>query len=538
MKQSVRVFERWGQGSSAAGDAETSEYNSENAQVYENGTLGPRPGWKRIVDTAGTRVFNQETDSLRGIVWFQETDADEHMALAFYDTSGSAHKFDILNLATNTWVAGQTLSDQGGGGTSFYPPRFDDVAKTLMSNDGTILTIIGPHILIASASSIGTVAAITTADGDARVATRYRERTYYWAISGAPGRIYYSEAADFSTVGASSSFPINVDVDSYAGAPVGVWSVKNALLIAAKDNRWLVLTGTSPENGTLRELGIDVVPVHGSAAVVDNQVFFLNPSGLGLVVATPSFVEPDQLRYLSPLAYPGSTEQRPTNNFMPLTGVGDDVNGNLFLPGRNLADDDNIVAVERINGVFNLSRWVTDTAPQDIVFTRGRPGEMYAAADLGTSWHLYSRDHTLNRPANSGDTKSVSLKNEANTDGGSDVVVDLGEVVGDQGTIIRPIKVVLDLDYWKGGTYTTPELKVDATVLGTESTTPEHSMAQQNVPAVDIWADTSGNAPYRRRVPVALPNTPFGTRFRVRLTFDNLAIDTVQVYYETQQDPR
>jgi len=535
MKRSVRTYSEWRQGSSASADPGSSEYNSENAQVYENGSLGPRPGWKAISDSAGTRVFDPATDSLLGLSWYQETDAAEYLAVVF-DDAGTA-KFDTLPLASPTWAAGQTLTDLATGADNLYPPNYDDTAKVLTSFDGSILSSLGPHLLFATASSIGTVAAITTADGDARSVTVNRERAYYWGINARPGRIYYSNAADFSTVESTSSFDTNADVDSYAGAPTGAWSVKNALLIACKDNRWLVLTGASPDTGSLKELGQDVAPIHGTATIVDNQLWFLSPTGHGLVVATPSFVESETLRHMSPLAYPGSSLARPNNSFMPQSAVGDDINGNLMLPGRLTGDNDEIVAVERVNEVFNLSRWDTDTAPQDIVFSGGRPNEMYAAADLGTSWAFYSRDHTLNRPANSGDSKSVSLANEANTASGTDVVVDLGEVSAPGGKIVRPIKVVLDIDYWKGGNYSAPELAVDATVLGTESTTPEDSIVQQTVTTTG-WADTSGDSPYKRRVPVALPNTQFGTKFRIRLTYDNIALDSVQVYYDEQDDPR
>lgn len=534
MKRSVRTYSEWRQGSSASADPASTEYNSENAQVYENGSLGPRPGWKAISDSAGTRVFDPATDTLRGVLWYQETDADEALAAIFYD---GAHKFDVMPLATNTWAAGQTLSDLGGGGANWYPPQFDDSVKTKSMFDGSNMSSIGPHLLFVDSSSIGTVTAITTADGDARIVVINRERAYYFGISSKPGRIYYSDAADYSTVGATSSFDTNADVDSYAGAPVDAWSVKNALLIACKDNRWLVLTGASPDTGSLKELGHDVAPIVGTATTVDNQLWFLSPTGHGVVVATPSFVESETLRHLSPLAYPGSSLARPNNSFMPQSAVGDDINGNLMLPGRLTGDGDEIVAVERVNEVFNLSRWDTSTAPEDIVFSKGRPNEMYAAADLGSAWGFYSRNHTLNRPANSGDSKSVSLANEANTASGTDVVVDLGEVSAPGGKIVRPIKVVLDIDYWKGGNYSAPELAVDATVLGTESSTPEDSIVQQTVTTTG-WADTSGDTPYKRRVPVALPNTQFGTKFRIRLTYDNLAIDNVQVYYDEQDDPR
>lgn len=535
MKRSIRSYNEWGQGSSASADPAKTEYNSVNGQVYSNGTLGPRPGWKEISTSAGGRVHDPSADALKSVLWYQETDAAEALAVVFLD--GSTFKFDILPLATTTWAAGQTLPDVAAIG-SMYPPQFDDTDKVISSFDGSIASALGPHLVFATASSIGTVAALNTADGDARSVAINRERAYYWGVNSKPGRVYFSDAADFSTVGSTSSFDVNADVDSYAGAPTGLWSIKNAVLIACKDNRWLVLTGASPENGSLKELGHDVVPVHGTGAVIDNQLWFLSPTGQGIVVATPSFVEAETYARLSPLAYPGSTESRPNNSFMPQSAVGDDVNSNLFLPGRKLSDGADILAVERVSKVFNLSKWTLNGTCQDIVFSNGRPNELYAAIDSNAaSYAIYSRNHTLNRPANSGDSKSVSLQNEAGTASGSEVVVDLGEIVAPNGKIVRPVKVVLDIDYWKGGNYSAPELKIDATVLGTEATTPQDVLAQQSVTTTG-WADISGNTAFKRRVPVALPNAQFGTRFSVRITYDNLALDTVQVYYDEQDDPR
>lgn len=533
MRQGARTFNKWRQGSSASGDPDVTEYNSENAQVYENGTLGPRPGWREITPSGGSRTSAESTDPARGLMWYQESDGDEHLMVIFRDTSdGNSWKFDTFDLATETWSTGQTLADVASGAFSLYPNDYPFSALLTALFDGSILSAIGPHILLADASSPGTVAAVTTADGDAREVTVNRERAYYWGIASTPGRVYFSEAADYANIGAANSFDVNADKDSYAGAPIGMWSVKNALLIAMKDNRWATLTGASPENGSFKELGRDVVPVHGTATVVDNQVFFLSPTGAGVVIATPGFVEAESLRYLSPLAHPGGTEDRPSNDFWPKHSVGDDTNGFLFLPGLLGSDLDQLLAVERTNGVFNLSRWDMGPDVTDVVFSRGRPNEMYAVLDFGTDWDFYSRNHTLNRPGNSADSKSRSL-----TDEGSSVVVDLGEIVASQGMRVRPTKVVIDAQYWKGGSYDDPSIAVDCTILGTEGGSPEDVLPQAS-PATTSWGNSTGNEPSQRRISIPLPQGQFGTRFRTRLTFDNLALDAVEVQYEETEDAR
>ncbi len=486
-------------------------------------------------------MWDASADAPNGWVWYLETDDDERLALIFDDAG--TKKYDTLDPDTPSWSAGGSLTNLGTPGTGLIagnlnPANFDDNGKYPCWNDGSRYTSLGSYLTVSTSTTIGTPAAVNTTDGYGIGAVIYRERAYYWGFNTKPGRIYYSDPADYSTVGATSSFDVNADVDSYAGAVVGMWSIKNALLIATKDNRWMVLTGTSPENGTLRELGKDTVPVLNTAAIVDNELFFLNPTAKGVVVATPSFVEARALEYLSPTAYPASTQSRPATNYMPQMAIGDEVTRSLFLPARNISNAADLVAVERVNDTWNLSRWDIDAVtPGDVFFTRGRPGQMWALVTNTTDFVPLSRDFTLNRPANSGDSRSQALGSESYVTGGSSVVVDLGEIEAGEGKILRPVKVVLDLDYWKGGNYSDPELAVDADILGTESDTSTDTLAQQTV-TVTSWANTSGDLPARRRVPVALPQGQFGTAFRIRLTYDNLALDSVVVYYDEQDDPR
>ena len=117
------------------------------------------------------------------------------------------------------------------------------------------------------------------------------------------------------------------------------------------------------------------------------------------------------------------------------------------------------------------------------------------------------------------------------------MIVDLADVVASGGKIVRPTKIVLDIDYWKGGSYNDPALDIDVTTYGVDAASPEEAMTQQSV-STTSWSNSSGFAPLGRRVAVALPQGNFGSRFRVRLTTDNIAYDSVQVYYDEQEDPR
>ncbi len=535
-----RTYSDWRQGSSGTLDPARTEYNSVNAQIYENGTLGVRPGWKLYSLTDGTKVFVDTTDQIRSLVWYRESDADERLALVFDDAG--TQKYDVLNLDTTTWASGGSV-DNTADTTFIDDDEFRDPWKIPTWNDGFILTSIGAYLSIANSTTIGTPTSINTADGYAAAASIYRERAYYWGFAGKPGRVYYSDAGDYTTVGATSFFDVNIAVSTYAGAVTGMWAIKNALVIVRKDHRWLVLTGTSPENGSLREMGHDVTPDFNTATVVDNQLYFLSPTAQGVIVATPSFVDSQELGFLAVKAIPASTAKRPDVGFTPHPAVGDEVTRSLFLPGSDSYSSSNVIhAVERVNDVFNLSRWISDM--QDACyFTNGLSGVMWCVLDRSdNTWGFYSRDYTLNRPGKSDDTRSVALTLEpaAGADGDR-AVVDLGEQRAAQGTVIRPTKVILDIDYWKGGNYSDPILKIDATIFGTGLTndaTPEDTLTQEVQDMVAVWGDTPGDLPYKRRVAVVLPHGQFGTRFRIRVTYDNIALDVVDVYYEEQNDTR
>lgn len=546
----VRTYSRWASGSSAAASDSVGEYNSVNAQVYENGNLGPRPGWKEIGEGAFS-TFVPGTDTLQSIQWYRETGGVERrrLLLNFWDDSGSHDEYEVLNLNSNTWSAGAAIASLPSS-SDFQALEHDDSDSQVTSFDGQSLLTFGGYVTVVGSTNIGTPLILNTPDSYPLGATAYRERFYYWGFVTNPGRIYYSVAANYANwddgtqagnatwTSALSFFDISYDTTTKVGAVIGVWSVKNALIIARKDARWLVLTGTSPDNGTLRELGRDQVPNWNSACVVDNELYFLDTTGKGIVIATPSFVEATQLDYLSPTAYPSSTAERPDRLFSPREAVGDEVTSDIFLPAReSTGDSPNLVAAERINQSWNLSKWTWATTGLDVSFTAARPNEMYAMIAEASDAPVFSRNLTLNRPANSGDDSSVALSLEANTASGTDVIVDLATIEAEDSKLLRPVKVVIDIDYWKGGNYSAPTLAIDSTVEGIEADTPIDTSAQIVVDPSG-WDSSVGDLPLSRRVSRALPQLQFGSSAFVRLTFNNLALYRVRVYYESIDDVR
>mgnify|MGYP003650916584 FL=1 len=241
VKRGVRRFDKWSSGSGGSRDLDTVEYNSVNGQVYENGTFGPRPGWKDFATTDGTRVSAPASDDIVGFQWFRGTNNSESVIVGFADaTDGTDFKYDTVALSSGAYSSGATVEVDHSYSTKFHPPEFDSFPMWNTWNDGFSLTALGPYLAVAGTSTPGTF----TASGvpPSRVASVvYRDRTYAYGIESFPGRIYYSDAADYTTYQTASFFDVN-------GAVTGMWPVKNALLIARKDDRWMVLTGVSPEN--------------------------------------------------------------------------------------------------------------------------------------------------------------------------------------------------------------------------------------------------------------------------------------------------
>ena len=613
MARKVRTFDKWRQGSGGSMDPGVVDYNSTNAQVYENGSLGERPGWKTL-STTGTETFATGADYLRGLQWARSIDDTGFLFRIFSDNSAAGVRtYDLLDLSDLTWEAGTTITYTSTTSVT-QPPNQQARNKILTWNDGFTATGVGPYIFgsdetepdatntrlivaddhiidvdsttvftvrdaAAMGLAVGSVIDIYESDGSSRAtnrtvtalvgnlvtintlvtglaatdlimfdgsslpsaltwagSTRYRERVYYWGLGANPGRIYYSDAADPLHVQTLAFFDVSIDQAAEIGAVTGLYAIQNALIITRKDDKWLVLTGTSPENGTLRELGVDPVPDFRSGAVVDNSLYFLNRSGKGVHIGTPSSVDNDSLRHLSPLAYPGSTFERPYNDFLPLGEAADDVNSSAALYAR-VRDGDTIYGAEMVNGVWTLTNGFLDGVTwTDFVYTSGDIGRMYASYfdEAGGGHEVLSRDYTLNRPARSADSWSVALASEEGT---SAMLVRLGETDAGEGKIVRPVKVVLDIDYWKGGTYTAPSLSIDAVVMGTESAASEDTIATQTVTTTG-WGNTTSNYPKKRRVPVVLPNAQFGTSFYVEITGGTIALNSVQVYYDEQEDPR
>ncbi len=323
-----------------------------------------------------------------------------------------------------------------------------------------------------------------------------------------------------------------------------MWPVRNTLLIARRDGTWLLLQGSSPDDGTMTELGQYRVPEPGlSGVILDNQLWYLSKRGRGLNSATPGSVDTETMEHIQPTRNPQATTNPPTQqNLRPVV---DTDNRFLFLPARYTrgATQTTVAATEFINGVYTTSHWATPatTDSEGLDFTGGINGRLYAGFRDSTDWEFYCRDFTLNRPARTtGEDWSVS----AVTEGYTTAYATFPEIKAGAGTQIRPVRLVIELDYWNAANFDPPLIDATINVLGVAgSAASEVSVtwaadvgtSAEGEPA---WTTSTGVLPLRRTVQHYFTPGVWGSSISVALNFNSIAIRRMIVEYEERPLPR
>ena len=185
VKKGVRKFDNWTSGSGGAIDLDVAEYNSVNAQVYESGNLGPRPGWKELAQTNNPATFARDTtDVVNAFQYWVETSGHEYGLMVWTDFSASnAVLTSEFDLALGTWEGSSTTLAKVGSAGALAAGADDDTDQYHSSNDGLVMSTVAGNVFIATASTIGTAFGIDSPDSYPTGATAYRERMYYWGFA-------------------------------------------------------------------------------------------------------------------------------------------------------------------------------------------------------------------------------------------------------------------------------------------------------------------------------------------------------------------
>ncbi len=467
----------------------TKQWTGMNVQVYDDGTLGPRP-WMRLQNT--TNQVTADTIDDRMFMAWRPADANSEGELWVHAFSGDVWVYD---LAAGTWAVGPagidtpiTTSDNRA---EFWGSRhdWDDSGKNVGSAQHALLPednwVFGGEAVIDISDTVTT---INWADSTNKITcfTLYRDRIWGWVTVDAgtdpANRLYYTDAASYTASTAGNYIDIGAASDGYYIK--GVWPVRDSLLIAMSNDDWYVFTGT-PTQGSLRFIGSYVTPAHGACgAVLNNAVYFIAPYGRQVCIATPSGVDTVSL-----------SDIRPWNNdnrwtlFHDYRGLASQREPSHMLPPQRNDSDHWSDAVEFVNGNWTYSGYGRDRfsdTSSNIGTLRDTAlvaeGKAYAfltsdpGADPGTHEpHLYTRDIVLNRPSRKSDEWSDSI--EVSFDASSTGIARAGVRLAPfspEGQEVRVRQVMVDFHYWydtDNDVYETPDMRcvlIDGGRLGSD----------------------------------------------------------------------
>lgn len=328
----VKVWDDWSGGAFLGGGSFRAEdrYNSLNLQRYDNGSLGPRPGWRKLVNTktsslvAADPVTVSAADVGRiqsGFMW-GPTDlflAGEgpiqgylvHPGMA----AGEGRRIGIKPGQANIYTSNAEVL----GSTNYVPP---DVYR---------LNYYGPNMLPIGRSSFGSCSYSVSLNILYQVTARnptgvgyalrprqqvfYRGRVYGWnawhQFGQAPGVILVSAAGNNTDIQNFNDDSKGAGEFALGGwsDPLGMWPIGSGLLIyspwivfddTSDAGFWWVMTGTSPDSGQLTPLGFDLGPLTYAQSVIhDGRVLFA-VNGSGWAVHDGSSVDKVSLTGLRP----------------------------------------------------------------------------------------------------------------------------------------------------------------------------------------------------------------------------------------------
>tara|TARA_R100001463_G_scaffold103499_4_gene157829 strand:- start:8166 stop:10010 length:1845 start_codon:yes stop_codon:yes gene_type:complete len=571
-------------------------YDCVNMQVYDNGSLGPRPCLKSIgiesdLDYGLHQVSNQY---FLGMYVYQAVDynmgpfgreADDKLRVgileqnagnkfAFWDeTSGALGNLGTISLANfreipkpNRYsdVAFDHATDGSAKLISSVPMNRLGADKLTLGGDGYLHNMDDSSADGYQAITAGTAGQANEypSEWDPTVLFSWRDRYWSWGdyrVSGTKNlnRIHYSDvgttlntsigtwqANSFIDVGADSELPI-----------IGVWPVFDSILICMADNRWYRYTFTdNPDFGEIRFIGTKIIPDHFVTAATTGSAIIYTTRQSGLVVATKDAIDDQSFDYIG--VPPDGDDNQPVFFMRGLTShaynaiclpykvtsVSASAPNNVYKGDRSL---------ELVNGVWTHHLYfgtgddsVLNPAFVDCMSLGNDHFGFYALDDWNTGTGdstiiniLYTRPVCLNRPSNSADTFSSNSEVASHTNDTDDRfegTIWLSTYRPPEKTSGAVEKVIIDFDYWNSSGFTTPAFTVKADCIheGDEINTITLGSLDESE-----LVDTSGTSyiPKRGRVVLRPSRMPLSSQINVSITgIKSVAFKEVSVVYAIQ----
>jgi len=544
-------------------------YEAINMQVYENGSLGVRPGLRTI---AWTGLFNDSYTAaylrIHQIAWAGKPNNGTDFGHLIVEQIGNAASY-VTGANSTFWygdLSALTSAIQ-------KPASFTNVAWhgiTIINDDSVAL---GDYVLTPSTDAI----VLGAVPGDTPVL--YRERGFSGGGS-AIGRINYSAALAWNDFTDSFFFEPR---DESEFTIEGLVVVHNSLLAWFDDQTWFALTGPNPDTASVRQVASKArIPSNTPAildyglAVTPSGAFFMPTSvraGLTMFDGT-SFDDRsyDHLRFTkdqfpSGIINPQVDPNAQAQYYWSMGGAGYLSSQNGVVIGQPIpvskvleqqSGTDRLIfqTLERSQDAWTMMEY--GAAGEDIgtahvcVFDDDKLLYVMGNFDQGGGSLsvpvVYSRDFNLNRPAHDGDKWSKEEETYPYQGSPNNVqgAVDLVDIIPEMGDLCRVAAVHIDFTYWKHGTdtYATPNLVCDIRQKGISSS--DESLSQQdyeigqiNTAALraefdpDQWDNISDITGLRRRVSFYSQDMPFAAASQVLLSaIQSIAIHAVVVDLE------
>lgn len=457
------------------GPAKGRRYDCINMQVYQNGSLGPRPC---LLENGGTG-FTETLANFDGAVHFHQDFiydlAYSNKNLLIFDGATTVRNVDIAD-DSNAQV---TITTAGAINTQAKHPRYSASPQTKIGTLSHVPIATGGLIYggLSYITAIGSSATNITqpTDWSPHTIISHRDRYWSWGDASNANRIHYSipgsqtnwtdaDLAGYLDVGATPLLPI-----------IGVWPMYDSLLIAMSNLRWYIFRFTDdPQFGEIRYIGTKRIPDFSvQAAQPGDSLLFLTKAS-GIVVVTPDSIDDVTLDYVKPTGVS-------VGDLFFLRAIENQEQNSVCLPyavkaiAANSPDFSHIgdQSFDLVNGVWVRSLYwgvaAADFVPSVIDTFRASSSEigLIAVNDTlgGDQWGNYVRPVTLNRPSNDNDTYSsgseVAIHSSSSADrfSGELTLARWRSPEGDSGIVES---VIFDIDYWKASGFQTPAFTVTA----------------------------------------------------------------------------
>ena len=275
----------WGNLDSFTASKRPGMFTASNMKVYSDGLIGPRPGLKKVA------TDNWANNGKIYGLFFTASEGEE--LVLTHSGSTSVYRGVVTtvtdNLDTITWTASTgSLAAAPTDWTSF--DRYDPTTIYLLNPDDK------PYQFVVTGTPTLTAITMPATSGQGWVLRLWRDRLYIASHDNdtARWRIWYSDAAAFTTIGASNYFDIGYWWPIWSMTPI-----RNGLLFGTQGAGWWTLTG-QPATGTLRQIYTRGEPDRPPSTVVDDmeRIWFLPQNGAPLAVTNGSTWDFDSFSHL------------------------------------------------------------------------------------------------------------------------------------------------------------------------------------------------------------------------------------------------